>query len=84
VLIDAQGPADIRRLSGNYPAIQQRMMHGYRARKRHDAAGCCTIAAAARHLRQSRAKPAVRPARNAAVEMTAYSGLKFIATPLMQ
>jgi hypothetical protein len=28
VFIEGQGPADIRRLSGNYSAIQQRMMHG--------------------------------------------------------
>jgi hypothetical protein len=33
---------------------------------------------------KSRQNPANRPARNAAVGMTAYSGLKFIATPLMQ
>jgi hypothetical protein len=45
------------------------------------AAGCCAIVAAARHLRQN---PALRPARDAAVRLTAYSGLKFIATPLMQ
>ena len=74
--------------SGGYPAIIGRLCgdsaaHDARhvGRKRHDCRGMLRDRGRGAALAPN---PSMRPARNAAARMAAYSGLKFIATPLMQ